>query len=301
MGVLQRFERRLGGLVEGGFARVFRGRVEPVELAGALAREADNNKAVGPARVLVPNLYNVDLGRSDFERLAPYSLTLGDELAVMLSEHAVEQGYSFVGPVSVTLRQQDALGTGSFRIDSRVEAGPEAPNDPVMRTRPRPEPYFPPLRTGLDASSNPVGPLPVPPPPLGEPPVVPPVPAPRAEPEPIPAAVPAPDPSVTTVLRAEEPPPPPPAYGQLELPSGERVTLRSETTVIGRGADCDVRVVDASVSRRHARLTVVGRAVVVEDLGSTNGTLLNGKKVGRETLGNGDELRFGAAVVRFWS
>ena len=56
MGVLQAFEKRLGGLVEGAFAKLFKGEVQPVEIAGALAREADNRRSVvGQGRVLVPN------------------------------------------------------------------------------------------------------------------------------------------------------------------------------------------------------------------------------------------------------
>ena len=66
MGVLQRFERRLEGLVEGAFARAFGGAVQPVEVAAALQREAADKKAiVGQGRVLVPNEYVVELGSSD--------------------------------------------------------------------------------------------------------------------------------------------------------------------------------------------------------------------------------------------
>ena len=54
MGVLQRFERRLGGLVEGAFAKVFKGDVQPVEVASALQRETDDRKTVvGAGKVLV--------------------------------------------------------------------------------------------------------------------------------------------------------------------------------------------------------------------------------------------------------
>jgi pSer/pThr/pTyr-binding forkhead associated (FHA) protein len=329
MGGLQRFEKRLSGIVEGGFARVFRGRVEPVELASALAREADTNKAVGPQRVLVPNVYAIALGRADFERLAPYALTLGDELALMVSEHAAEQGYTFVGPVAVTLHQQDTLSTGAFRIESRVEAARDAPSRPAPAApverpvpTPRAEPVFPPARTpDGDFPNGPlVGQAPVPPlvtPPLVTPPLVtppdptptvPPLPEtsadPTPEPEPVayepPAEPPAAqDPALTTVFPAA--PPPPPARGRLQLPDGQQVSLTADVTVIGRGADADIRIRDASVSRRHAAISVVGRAVIVEDLNSTNGVLLDGRKISRDTLTDGAELRLGAAIVRYWA
>lgn len=124
MGVLQRFERRLGGLVEGAFAKVFKGEVQPVEIASALQREADDRKTVvAEGRVLVPNDYVVELGRPDYARLSPYEGPLGKELAAMVREHAEEQSYSFVGPVTVRLEEVGELDTGIFRVRSGVTAG----------------------------------------------------------------------------------------------------------------------------------------------------------------------------------
>ena len=124
MGVLQRFERRLGGIVEGTFAKVFKGEVQPVEIASALQREADDRKTiVAEGKVLVPNDYVVELGATDYARLSPYEGPLGKELAAMVGEHAQEQGYSFVGPVKVRLEQVGELDTGIFRVRSGVTAG----------------------------------------------------------------------------------------------------------------------------------------------------------------------------------
>src|SRR3954471_13168862 len=124
VGVLQRFERRLGGLVEGAFAKVFKGDVQPVEVAGALQRETDDRKTVVAAgKVLVPNDFVVELGQHDFDRLQPWAEPLGDELAAMVREHAAEQGYSFVGPVTVGLELMPNVATGTFRIRSGVSAG----------------------------------------------------------------------------------------------------------------------------------------------------------------------------------
>jgi hypothetical protein len=124
VGVLQRFERRLGGLVEGAFAKVFKGDVQPVEIAGALQREADDRKTiVGQGKVLVPNDFVVELGRHDFDRLDPWAEPLGDELAAMVREHAAEHRYSFVGPVTVALELAPGVDTGTFRVRSGVAAG----------------------------------------------------------------------------------------------------------------------------------------------------------------------------------
>ncbi|OHV44348.1 FhaA domain-containing protein [Pseudofrankia sp. BMG5.36] len=132
MGVLQRFERRLGGLVEGAFAKVFKGGVEPVEIAGALARETDDRRAISSNRVLVPNQFAVELASGDYTRLAPYSRALCDELAEMVREHAAEQRYTFVGPLSVKLSEAQDLDVGVFRIRSSVASA-----DPGVVAGPR--------------------------------------------------------------------------------------------------------------------------------------------------------------------
>jgi pSer/pThr/pTyr-binding forkhead associated (FHA) protein len=135
VGVLQAFERRLGGLVEGAFAKVFKGDVQPVEIAGALQRETDNRKnIIGQGKVLVPNEFTVELGDHDHARLAEWAEPLGDELAAMVREHASEQGYSFIGPVKVGFEHVPEVGTGVFRIRSTAVAG-EIPPDPVMAAR----------------------------------------------------------------------------------------------------------------------------------------------------------------------
>jgi hypothetical protein len=126
--VLQRFERRLEGLVEGAFARAFGGVVQPVEVAAALTREAADKKAiVGQGRVLVPNEYIVELSSEDAERLAEYDEPLRKELGDMVTEHAKEQGWSFVGPVKVRFETVEDLSTGVFRIRSTVIAAPSGP------------------------------------------------------------------------------------------------------------------------------------------------------------------------------
>ena len=73
MGVLQRFERRLEGMVTGAFTKAFKAEVQPVEIAAALQRELDNNaQIVTRERSLVPNDFVIELGSHDHERLAPY-------------------------------------------------------------------------------------------------------------------------------------------------------------------------------------------------------------------------------------
>ena len=128
MGALKKFEQRLEGFVNGAFAKVFKSEVQPVEIAGALQRECDNNASIwNRDRTVVPNDFIVELSDHDFERLSPYSAQLGGELAGMVREYAQAQRYSFMGPLKVALEQAADLDTGLYRVRSRIEATPEAP------------------------------------------------------------------------------------------------------------------------------------------------------------------------------
>jgi hypothetical protein len=147
VGVLQAFERRLGGLVEGAFAKVFKGDVQPAEIASALQREADDRKAVvAQGRVLVPNDYVVELGNHDYGRLEEWAEPLGEELATMVREHAAESGYSFVGSVHVGFEHKPGIGTGVFRVRSAQlttsdpAPAPTPPPASVPARGPRPAP-----------------------------------------------------------------------------------------------------------------------------------------------------------------
>lgn len=75
--------------------------------------------------------------------------------------------------------------------------------------------------------------------------------------------------------------------------------LAAKTTVIGRAEDCDLRLADPGASRRHAELRRIDDDVIVIDLGSTNGTLLNGERVDRADLRNGDEITVGETTFVF--
>jgi len=87
--------------------------------------------------------------------------------------------------------------------------------------------------------------------------------------------------------------------GSLTMPTGDRVTLADTVTRVGRLPDCGVQLVDASVSRYHAEIRAKGEGFAVVDLGSTNGTRVNGVRVTERDLRDGDELSFGNVRVQF--
>jgi predicted component of type VI protein secretion system len=82
--------------------------------------------------------------------------------------------------------------------------------------------------------------------------------------------------------------------GRLPMPLG------SSSVVIGRSPECDISFDDANISRRHAEIRVVLGAHVVSDLGSTNGTKVNGVPITLErTLRDGDIIALGSHTIRF--
>ncbi len=90
------------------------------------------------------------------------------------------------------------------------------------------------------------------------------------------------------------------ASAYLEV-NGERLPLSAPGVVVGRGNDADLRVNDPGVSRRHVEIRVVtdttGDRISVHDLGSTNGVLVNGKRVENATLADGAVIRIGNTTL----
>jgi pSer/pThr/pTyr-binding forkhead associated (FHA) protein len=88
----------------------------------------------------------------------------------------------------------------------------------------------------------------------------------------------------------------------------ERVTLTANgasyevdkrRTVIGRSKECDFQVVDPNVSRRHAELRQEGTAYWIVDLDSTNGVVVNGRRLKRAKLESGDKITLGSTELVF--
>ena len=139
---------------------------------------------------------------------------LVDELADLVTKHARSQGYTFAGPVSVTIRRDEALSTGTLQVDSSTAQG-----------------------------------------------------------------------SVSW-------------RGVLDI-AGQRHPLVKARTVIGRGSDADITLADSGTSRRHVEVLWDGERAMVRDLGSTNGTLLNGRKITESPLPPDSTITIGRTDMIF--
>lgn len=200
MGILDNVERGLERAVGGAFARTFRSKLQPVEIAAALRRELDTHAAiVDREHTLAPNSFRVHVSTSDHERLTGLGDTLLHELVAAVNKHAGRQGYRLAGPAEVLLVADHTLGEGMLSIDSETLA--------------------------------------------------------------------------STVVWV-------PA---LDI-AGERHILTGHSTVIGRGSQADIAVDDTGVSRRHLEILWEDDTVTARDLGSTNGSTLDGAPLTRAVL-----------------
>src|ERR1041384_5695987 len=80
--------------------------------------------------------------------------------------------------------------------------------------------------------------------------------------------------------------------------TGRTYELKAEKTTVGRVSDNAFEIPEASVSSHHAELTLRGNDLLVKDLGSTNGTFINGEKIEEAVLKPGQILRVGMSEMR---
>jgi FhaA, N-terminal domain/FHA domain len=125
-----------------------------------------------------------------------------------------------------------------------------------------------------------------------------------AEPE-LPPSLRVDEPAQTMIYKAAAPivpdaPPPEPQREVVTLTvAGRKHEITKASVVLGRSREADVRVADVNVSRRHAELRQEGAGYWIVDLGSTNGLEINGKRVERARVRDGDRITLGSTEVVF--
>jgi hypothetical protein len=215
MGLARGLERRLERLVDGLAARLFGGRVHPVELGSRLVREADLavfETSAGPG---APNGYRVVLGGEpvDDEVLR----AVRRELEEFVEAAATERGWRLEGPARVVIAIDPRERSSRVDIETWVEPGDRPP------------------------------------------------------------------------------------WVVLESAAGHQSVVTKNRAVVGRAGDCDVRLMHDDVSRRHALIWREAGSAWIADLGSSNGTFVNGMRLTEPVqVGEGDRVVVGSSgfVVR---
>ena len=300
---LQSFEQGVERMVGGVFQRAFKSSVRPIHIGRKLIRAIDAERTVDAAgKAVAPNVFVVHLNEKDRAAFGDLEKPLIAELVGAAEEYAKSESYLLLGGVQVSLLTDAALKSGRFEVKASVSAGASAsapvsaavvPASVVVKPSAEPPAVSIVPSVEIPVVVPPVISVPTIAPPTITPPTIatpsiPPLPSLGGAPS-APAAAPAPVPTLKATLT---------------MGDGSRIALRPGVISVGRSAESTIPLNDTNVSRRHAELRLRGEGAdavwVLVDLGSTNGTLINGVKVnGEQVLRKNDAIVFGATKARY--
>ena len=232
--LIDKAEAVVEGVVDGLFRNVFRGRIQPLEIARQLTRHAEEAKIISLSRVYVPNRFVVGLHGEDMAALQAVAPELEADFQRFVGEWVAEHEYTVSGPIRVELRGQERVGRGKIRITCSLQNAPQPHEESP---------------TGVVQGSLPED-----------------------------------------------------AIGLMDGVEGPDVNrkflLFPGRTIIGRGADCDIRLRDPLTSRHHATIEPRDGEWWLVDLDSTNGSRVNEERIKEACLQDGDTLQLGASVFK---
>lgn len=261
-------ERFFERLFERPSARLFRARLQPVQLQRRIERAMESERLATADRTLVPNRFVVHLNPADLDGFGDMIASLASELADGALVFARTRRYTLVDRPRVTLFADPAVDRADIRVVARFA-------DPIAGAQRSSEPSSqqPDERAGRPGGAR------------------------------QPATLGSHDGNVAvhsdTMVFTVPRPSAPAARLRIIARDGEEHVHEFDGSglTMGRAADNDLVIADSRVSRHHAR--IVGRrgTLVYADLGSTNGSRVNGVQVGELVLGAGDRIELGDTVI----
>lgn len=297
MPVLADLERLFERVFERSTARLFRAHPQAVQLERRVERAMERARVTQGSRTSVPARYRVRLHPDDLAGVAAQGDGF-DALAGRLADAALAfaraHGYHLPGRPTVALVADPAIERGVIEVDAvAAPAGrADAPSPQDFRPPPRPVPDMPAVAAGPD-------------PPAGIPDERVAVAVSSAD-QPVLSAAPAVlgaggirgDGTQTLIFRRPAPAPTHAVLRVVGRDGAERtIEVDGSPLTLGRATDNGLVIADVRVSRHHARLQARRGTLVFTDLGSTNGSRLNGVRVDECALGMGDRLLVGDTVL----
>lgn len=250
--MLERLESIASRFIEGWSARIFKAKLQPVQIGKRVIRAMESHQTISLAKTFVPNSYVVSLAPSDFAGFEQYRRSLERDLAEAVLGAARDRRFTLLAYPTVELEADPDVTPGDMKVAcALVDASGEA-------VRPEDGAALGAVEAGhtmvLDRDA----------------------------------------------LLRDRPRAP---RGTLVVREGDRrreVPLASDTIAIGRDPQNDVTVDDRRVSRRHAEIRLRLGRYTLYDLQSTNGTLVNGRRIAEVVLSDEDRITIGGAelVVR---
>ncbi|GFP24724.1 ABC transport system ATP-binding/permease protein [Candidatus Hakubella thermalkaliphila] len=242
MSLLKDLEDRLETILEGFFARTFRGGLQPIEIASRLTKELRGKKVIGISYTYVPNRFKVFINPEDKERFSSYENAIKKELVNYLISYARSNSLSFITRPSIKFIGVDTVPAGQVRVEGIIT---EDNQQPIPEEALHQQTRVMDLRElELAASAR----------------------------------------HILVLLDSEG--------------RERKYPVNKKLFCIGRSEDNDLVIKDPSVSRHHAEMSLDGndRAWIV-DRDSTNGTAVNGAKVTRARLEEGDVISLGTSKL----
>ena len=261
---LAAIERFFERLFERPSARLFRARLQPVQLQRRIERAMEAERLSSADRTLAPNRFVIHLNPADLEGFGDMTGSLASELADGALIFARSRKYTLVDRPRVDLLADTTVQRADIKVVARFA-------DPIAGRDRRDLPDIGPEETAGDEAS-----------------------AAHASTAGTGGGRPT-DTMVFTIPR----PSAPAARLRVTPPDGAEFVCEFDgsSLTIGRGPDNDLVLADGRVSRHHARVTGRRGTLVYTDLGSTNGSRVNGAPVGELVLGAGDRIELGDTVL----
>ncbi len=261
MGPLAALERFFERLFERQTARLFRTKLQPIQLQRRVERAMESERVRDGDRTLVPNRYAIHLGPPDLTALRETHPSLAADLADAALGFARGHGYHLADRPTVALIANSTVEAGDVRVAASLDTTARSSSraaDPGPREQPEP---------GADGATDDDG---------GSRPRV--------------------DQTAVFVVPAVESPR---ATLREVRPDGstQSFVVDGRPLTIGRGPDNGLVVNDTRASRHHARIYGRQGALLLADLGSTNGSWVNDRRVQEIALGEGDQIRIGDTVL----
>ncbi len=266
MGAFAAVERFLERLFEGQSARLFRTRLRPIQVQRRIERAMESSRVRDGQRTIVPHRLVVRIAPDDLIALRNATPGLAPSLADAALAFARSHGYTVHDRPTITLRPDARVVPGDVVVDVAM-----APPDPATADAEAAR-SLPPADDGadrsLDDAEGPAGPQR------------------RFAPE------------ATAVFAIPGPEAPRATLREIRADRSTRtVEIDGRALTIGRAPDNVLVVADGRASRHHARIDLRRGSLVLTDLGSTNGSWVNDRRVESVALGVGDQIRIGATTL----
>jgi len=288
---LTRLEKSMEDLIEGTILSRFKTRIQPIEIAHALWREIRANKRVGVKETYVPNFFLVTLSIPDTHFLEPIQATMENEIIDHLERECQKRDFKTLGVMVIQWMADENGKEGEFLISSDFIRVKDLPENLKEKLRKK-DKVFPVAFSPAEESAT-----------IAE----------EKGREKLHDTIELPAIKIRKKSEKNTPESLDKNQGESGRLTGEEslfsviegfdrgriFRIAGKQAVIGRDNSCEISIGDPRVSRRHALVSRENGSYIIEDIGGKSGVFVNGEKVSRHILKNGDEILLGITRLEF--